>query len=361
MVSADRRAYAYGIFSAEYGVSWFLGSTLLGVLYDRSLVALVVFSVIIQLAAIPVLVATGRQGRGDRTRVTERGSAMVHDGLLNSLRVLAHLEVLPPAERRLAAETAVKLAEALVYVAVIGEFKRGKSTLINALLGEDVLPTGITPVTAAPTLVRFGPAARAVIYRRDGSAAPVPLAQLPVVEHIAPLLASGLVLADTPGTGSVHRHNTETTTEFFPRIDVAVLVLTVDAPLAEAETGLLAAVGGTAARMAVCLNKTDLLSRAEVEEALDFIRPQIAAVAQRADVAVFPVSARVARAGDTEGSGLAALCQWLREVVVGAREALVRERACHVAAALLTVADVTLGLAVNYGCGTSTPVCATAP
>jgi ribosome biogenesis GTPase A len=141
---------------------------------------------------------------------------MVHDALLNSLRILAHLEVLPPSERRLAAETAAKLAEALVYVAVIGEFKRGKSTLINALLGEDVLPTGITPVTAAPTLVRFGPAARAVIYRRDGSAAPVPLAQLPVVEHIAPLLASGLVLADTPGTGSVHRHNTETTTEFFP-------------------------------------------------------------------------------------------------------------------------------------------------
>jgi predicted MFS family arabinose efflux permease len=71
MVSADRRAYAYGIVSAVYGVSWFLGSTLLGVLYDRSLVALVVFSVIVQLAAIPVLVATGRHGRGDHRRVTE--------------------------------------------------------------------------------------------------------------------------------------------------------------------------------------------------------------------------------------------------------------------------------------------------
>jgi ribosome biogenesis GTPase A len=64
---------------------------------------------------------------------------MAHDALLNSLRLLANVEVLPPAERRLAAETAAKLAEALVYVAVIGEFKRGKSTLINALLGEDVL------------------------------------------------------------------------------------------------------------------------------------------------------------------------------------------------------------------------------
>ena len=104
---------------------------------------------------------------------------MVPDALLNSLCVLAHLEVLPPSERRLAAETAVKLAEALVYVAVIGEFKRGKSKLINALLGKDVLPTGVTPVTAVPTLVRFGPAARAVIYRAAGSAASIPLAQLP--------------------------------------------------------------------------------------------------------------------------------------------------------------------------------------
>jgi hypothetical protein len=54
---------------------------------------------------------------------------MVHDACLNSLRILAHLEVLPPSERRFAAETAAKLAEALVYLAVIGEFKRGKSTL----------------------------------------------------------------------------------------------------------------------------------------------------------------------------------------------------------------------------------------
>jgi hypothetical protein len=52
---------------------------------------------------------------------------MVHDALLKSLRILAHLELLPPSERRLAAETAAKLADALVYVAVIGEFKRGKS------------------------------------------------------------------------------------------------------------------------------------------------------------------------------------------------------------------------------------------
>ena len=54
MVPMDKRASAYGTFSAGYGLSWFLGSTLMGILYDRSISALVVFSVIIQVAAIPI-------------------------------------------------------------------------------------------------------------------------------------------------------------------------------------------------------------------------------------------------------------------------------------------------------------------
>jgi predicted MFS family arabinose efflux permease len=55
MVPIDKRASAYGIFSAGYGLSWFLGSALMGILYDQSISLLVVFSVVIQLAAIPIL------------------------------------------------------------------------------------------------------------------------------------------------------------------------------------------------------------------------------------------------------------------------------------------------------------------
>lgn len=65
MVSAEHRAYAYGVFGAVYGVSWFVGSALLGVLYDQvSVLAVVVFSVVVQLAAIPLLLAVG----GSRAR-----------------------------------------------------------------------------------------------------------------------------------------------------------------------------------------------------------------------------------------------------------------------------------------------------
>jgi MFS-type transporter involved in bile tolerance (Atg22 family) len=55
MIPADRRASAYGIFNAAFGLFWFLGSAVMGILYDVALPALVVFSVIAQLAAVPLL------------------------------------------------------------------------------------------------------------------------------------------------------------------------------------------------------------------------------------------------------------------------------------------------------------------
>ena len=55
LVPADKRGSAYGIFNTGYGLSWFLGSLAMGILYDRSITGLVVFSVALQLAALPVL------------------------------------------------------------------------------------------------------------------------------------------------------------------------------------------------------------------------------------------------------------------------------------------------------------------
>jgi MFS family permease len=57
MVSSEKRGSAYGIFNTAFGACWFLGSALMGFLYDISLPALVVFSVLMQLAALPVLLS----------------------------------------------------------------------------------------------------------------------------------------------------------------------------------------------------------------------------------------------------------------------------------------------------------------
>jgi MFS family permease len=65
MVPPARRGTAYGLFNAGYGLAWFLGSALLGYLYDTSRIALVAFSVAAQVVAVPLLVVTRRRARGD--------------------------------------------------------------------------------------------------------------------------------------------------------------------------------------------------------------------------------------------------------------------------------------------------------
>jgi len=66
-------------------------------------------------------------------------------------------------------ELAARVSEGRFYVACIGQFKRGKSTLLNALIGHEVLPTGFVPVTAVPTVIRFGDALHSRVRMRDGS------------------------------------------------------------------------------------------------------------------------------------------------------------------------------------------------
>jgi hypothetical protein len=61
MVPVQHRASAFGLFTAGYGVFWFLGSAAIGILYDASLTATIVFCVASQLAAVPIFIAVGRR------------------------------------------------------------------------------------------------------------------------------------------------------------------------------------------------------------------------------------------------------------------------------------------------------------
>lgn len=60
MVPRDRRASAYGVFNAGYGILWFLGSALMGFLYDVSIPALIAFAIAMQLASIPLLLLSNK-------------------------------------------------------------------------------------------------------------------------------------------------------------------------------------------------------------------------------------------------------------------------------------------------------------
>jgi MFS family permease len=65
MVPVEHRASAFGLFTAGYGVFWFLGSAAIGILYDLSLPATIAFCVVVELSAVPLFVWVGRQHRTD--------------------------------------------------------------------------------------------------------------------------------------------------------------------------------------------------------------------------------------------------------------------------------------------------------
>lgn len=191
-------------------------------------------------------------------------------------------------------QLAGRITEGRFFVACIGQFKRGKSTLLNALVGESILPTALVPVTTVPTVLRHGAQreARVLIGQKWHSIQPEQLSQY-VSEELNPenrkqvegvevflpssLLASGMCLVDTPGIGSVFAGNTETTKEFIPQIDAAILVVGADPPISGEELALIEAVATNVDHILVVLNKIDRVSFAEREQAAVFAARVLAA------------------------------------------------------------------------------------
>src|ERR1700689_5524726 len=183
-----------------------------------------------------------------------------------------------------------RLDEARLRVLVVGEAKRGKSTLINALLGRPVLPTGVTPLTAVTTTVRYGDDPQVRARFRDGHEEKHPVGVLAdlvtergnpgnrrgitgvTVYLDAPVLAGGVELVDTPGTGSVFEWDTEAAHAALESMDAAIFVLTADPPVSASERDLLGRVAGLSVTTFAVLNKADRLDEAELAEAAQFTR-----------------------------------------------------------------------------------------
>jgi len=203
-----------------------------------------------------------------------------------------------------------RLDSARLRVLVAGEAKRGKSTLANALLGREALPTGVVPLTAVPTTVTQASAAESIeVEFTDRRRESFPLAALPDfgtergnpgnwrnvaslwVRLDAPVLARGVEIVDMPGTGSVHAHNTAAADAALPSMDAAIFVLTADPPVSATERELLRRVSKLSVALFVVLNKADYLDEASLAEAHEFTRHVVAEVSER-DVRVYPLSAR---------------------------------------------------------------------
>lgn len=222
-----------------------------------------------------------------------------------------------------------RLREERFHLAVLGQFKRGKSTFLNALLGENLLPSSVIPLTAIPTFLRTGETPEIVVHWLDGRPPesvtlssektlrsvldelvtergnPENALGISFVEiaHPSPILRRGVLLVDTPGIGSTFLHNTEATRNFLSQCDAALFVVSADPPVTEVEMEFLKSVQEKIPHIFFVLNKMDQLDEPDLETALGFFRNELvlrAGVAE--DAPVFPVSARLALEASLSGN-----------------------------------------------------------
>ena len=216
-------------------------------------------------------------------------------------------------------DLAEQIRDGLFYVACIGQFKRGKSTLLNALVGRSMLPTGVVPVTAVVTVIRYGQEQRVRVRLSGGTWRDIPPDEIAdYVSEIenheneksvtavevftpSPLLATGMCLVDTPGIGSVFVGNTEATKAFVPHVDAALVVLGADPPISADELALITEISKQCRNLVFVLNKADKFTDAERKDAVEFTRRVMAEHAGIAHVQIFEVSAtdRLAGQGPT--------------------------------------------------------------
>jgi GTPase SAR1 family protein len=147
-----------------------------------------------------------------------------------------------------------KLEENVFNLVVLGQFKRGKTSFINALLGEELLPTAVVPLTSIVTIIRYGDPLRVNVHFNDGRVEQIVPEKLVdyvtekgnaknekdvkevVIEYPSPWLKDGVHLIDTPGVGSVYQHNTDVAYRYLPNSDAALFLLSVDQPFSSASS-----------------------------------------------------------------------------------------------------------------------------
>jgi small GTP-binding protein len=204
-----------------------------------------------------------------------------------------------------------RLAEDRFNLVVIGRFSRGKTSLMNAVLNTDRLPTAIRPLTSVITTVTYGSEEKAVIhYQRSRIPEDIPLAKLPQyiteqgnsanhrgvgiaeVQLPSELLRRGFHFIDTPGLGSPIIENTRTTERFLPEADAFVLVTSYEGPLSEEERSFLGDAARSGRRVFIVVNKADIVSTKERAEALTYLQEQLFSATGVEGRSIFSLSAR---------------------------------------------------------------------
>ncbi|MFZ0320026.1 MAG: dynamin family protein [Candidatus Sulfotelmatobacter sp.] len=204
-----------------------------------------------------------------------------------------------------------RLAEDRFTVVVAGRFSRGKSSLMNAVLGSDRLPTGIVPLTSVIIYVRYGTSERVLLnYEGTRLRGEATLQELPdyvtekgnpgnakriqsaEIQLPAEILRRGFFFVDTPGLGSAIFENTKTTERFIPEIDVLILVTSYESPLTEDEMRFLHYASGSVRAVFIVINKQDTVPTEAREEVVRYVEKTAHSIVGNKAFPPFSVSAR---------------------------------------------------------------------
>jgi small GTP-binding protein len=191
-------------------------------------------------------------------------------------------------------EEAREQLNGLFLLVIAGEFNSGKSSFINALLGDRVLPEGVTPTTDRINILRHGSAVSEQLRE----------AYLLERTHPAEVLRE-INIVDTPGTNAIIRRHEELTRDFIPRSDLVLFVTSADRPFTESERGFLEQIREWGKKIVFIVNKIDILGETgERQQVIRYVSENAAALLGETPQ-IFPVSARAAleaRAGGSENA-----------------------------------------------------------
>ncbi|WP_158542580.1 dynamin family protein [Lujinxingia litoralis] len=269
-------------------------------------------------------------------------------GFLEDLAEMARTSGLRSLADEVVEERIPALERGQVSLVVLGEFNHGKSTVVNALLGQEVLPMGITPTTAVITHLvhatepraafkeRRGGALHEVAYERLGELIRHAEEQEEEPEYVEigypnDFLEEGLILVDTPGVNDISRQKVEITYGYLPRADVILYVLDATQVLKKSEVVFIRdrLLKANRDRIIFVLGKIDALSEEEAREVEAYARQRLETLI--GPVELFAFSARQAleaqKKGEEPGGDFAAFRGHVREFVRERKEAIVLDSA----------------------------------
>ena len=192
-------------------------------------------------------------------------------------------------------------------IAVFGRVSSGKSSLLNHVLGTNVLPVGVNPITAVPTRLVFGPEAGLVVTLADRQVHNCPIDDLVeyaseernpangvgvsrlVVTLPSPRLQDGMVFVDTPGLGALATAGAAETLSYLPQCDLGLLLISAVNPINEEDLNTIYSLSQAGIPAMGLLSKADLLGPADREKALAYTKKEILANLGL-QIEVYPVS-----------------------------------------------------------------------